>query len=109
MPFEATQSNGCLVIIRWSKAGAVDERKKLWTTVIRNSYPGTVKLLPAGEDFLTDVWAFPKSSTLENIKKSVEDVTGRYDKVVIAHPHGTANGRSRMMVHRQNIGRRVPA
>ena len=105
MRFERKSTRGLMVTIRWSRAGNHLKRAKNWQDIMKfDMYKGAQCIFPADEVQLTAVWALPKSATLANVKSSLKDVLGRYDKAVVAHPHGNAkSGESLLHVHTINL------
>ena len=112
MKFERKATRGLMVIIRWSKAGNHLKRAKNWQDIMEfDIYKGAQCIFPADEVQLTAVWALPKSATLADVKRSLGDVLGRYDKAAVAHPYGKAKGgESLLHVHTTNLKKNpVPA
>ena len=105
MRFERKATRGLMVIIRWSRHGNHLNRIKSWGDIMQfEMYKGAKCIFPADEVQLTSVWALPRSATLANVKNSLKDVLGRYDKAVVAHPHGSATGgESQLHVHTTNL------
>jgi len=105
MKFQRKATRGLVVIIRWSKAGNHLKRAKNWQDIMKfDMYKGAQCIFPADEVQLTSVWALPRSATLANVKATLKDVLGRYDKAVVAHPYGSAKtSESLLHVHTTNL------
>ena len=105
MKFQRKATRGLVVIIRWSKHGKHLKRAKDFQDVMKfDIYKGAQCIFAADETQLTSVWALPKSATLANVKATLKDVLGRYDKAMVAHPYGSArSGESLLHVHTTNL------
>jgi len=112
MKFQMKSTRGLMVVIRWSKHGNHLKRAQNWQDVMAfDVYKGAQCIFAADETNYTSVWALPKSATLANVKATLKDVLGRYDKAVAAHPYGNAKtGESLLRVHAANMKKNpVPA